>query len=393
MKRTSPPLLALIVCAAPASAGSITEPAPPARPVSIHLAEEIHWTSNALDRAVALPDRYRVTRGSIAYAGTIAGGALRLTAFGEEHAYRKIIIEDDRRAGASAEWGRRFGGRYEVRGSLGYGFSDEGDDIVLGNLVLGTRTRSHTVSAGVEAGIALGGGYALALAASASATNFGETEFEAGLIEPLKLEADTLRPQVTVKLSRTLGPLRLGLGAGAALVAAETLADPSLALSSRLLSAAAEFGWKGEDGLELSGSAGVQALRSRDGAFSQTRPAWNLALAAPLGPRLRLSGTATAKFVTDDTDDPLASWVRRGEGELAFTPSTAWTLGAGAYLERRDNIALGYGESRRGAYAAVRYAPRERINLLLRADIEKRRDDLDGVVRARKLMVAVSGTL
>jgi len=102
---------------------------------------ERHWTSNALDSEFAIADWYTLLRGSLRRSWGDADANIALEAEFQATRHDVVTIEDDRAAAVSAALFRRLPGGVELRGSLTYRASSEGDELQIGPLALGTARR------------------------------------------------------------------------------------------------------------------------------------------------------------------------------------------------------------------------------------------------------------
>ena len=106
------------------------------------------------------------------------------------------------------------------------------------------------------------------------------------------------------------------------------------------------------------------------------RPLYDIALKIPLG-RAELRGNLVARFDTVDTDDPLVSYVQRGEIEAGYRLAERLAVGAGLFLELKDNFLIGYDERSWGVYSEASWTLSPTLGLLFR--IEHDRRDLEDV--------------
>ncbi|MVA97165.1 hypothetical protein GN330_07875 [Nitratireductor sp. CAU 1489] len=343
---------------------------------SVVFIEEVHATSDALDSVVVLPDIFRRTSVSIEHVSAIEGGVLTLGAGWNETRFSDLDFEDDRALSLELKADMQLGDRVEFRGALGYGWSDEGDDFPIGDLVLGMRTTTHTLSAGAEIGVDLGRGFSLIVAAAQRRSFAGDTHFEEDILPPLRLEADKSMPTLALGLRHSHGERTFGLSARYSAVDLQQGDALTEAYSARLLALMAELALKRESGVALGLSFGVEALRGEAGIVEQVRPALRATVQLPLGPRVTFAASLAAGFDLDDTDDPLGSWRERGEIELAIALREALMLGAGIFAERTKNLVLEETEHAHGAYAEIEYRVSDTVSVLLRGDWEQIRSPL-----------------
>ena len=106
------------------------------------------------------------------------------------------------------------------------------------------------------------------------------------------------------------------------------------------------------------------------------RPLYDMALKIPLG-RAELRANIVARFDTADTDDPLGSYVQRGEIEAGYRLAERLAVGAGLFLELKDNFLVGYDERSWGVYSEASWTLSPKLGLLFR--IEHDRTYLDDI--------------
>lgn len=357
------------------------------------LAIERHWTGNALDSEISVPDWYTLLRGSLRHEW---GGGDAGLAFGVEFKATRhdvVMIEDDRALALSAEIFSRLPG-LELRGTVNYRASSEGDDLPIGLLALGTRTLKQTVGAGAQLGIDLGNATSLILEASNSFERAGPTRFQDDLLPATRLEPNRNRLHFAARLTRTLGTLALGGSASALLASVERLGTPPSALPFRQYGLRGEAAMAGADGSTLGLALGAEWLGDHLGLYSRIRPAWQLAFARPLSGTMELRGTYAGRYETADSDDPLASWLHRAEIEIGFKPARRIALAAGIACQAKENLLFENEERSRGFFAEAVYDASEATALVLRMDasrtfksvIDVRQTNLDIFVGLRARM-------
>jgi hypothetical protein len=191
---------------------------------------ERHWTSNALDSEFAIADWYTLLRGSLRRSWGDADANMALEAEFQATRHDMVTIEDDRAAALSAALFRRLPGGVELRGSLTYRASSEGDELQIGPLALGTRTPKQVFGGSLQAGFDLGNATSLILEAADSFETAGATRFQSGLLPATRLEPDRNRLQFSARLTRMLGAFAFGGSATALLASVERLGVPPAAL-------------------------------------------------------------------------------------------------------------------------------------------------------------------
>lgn len=337
---------------------------------------ELRSTSDALESVIALPDTVRTTSLAIEHSRTFEDAGLSVRASFSDSVHARYAIEDDRSAALSASANMQAGERLEIRGTLAYAFSDEGDDLVIGAdgvplAIIGIRTPTHDFSASAEAGLRFTPALAILVAASLRASYAGATAFEGGVLPSLKLEPDRLRPAISVALRHEDGPASLKLSAGLrGMLSEEGSGDLALA------TLAVEFAREAPQGIALALGVGMQLLDARGTVGADVRPAFRFAVAVPLLERLRLTSSLAGDYDIDDSDDPLGSWRMRGEAEVALNLRPDLAIGAGLFAERLDHLALSMREHARGAYAEIEYRAAPRLTLAIRGDLGRTRGSL-----------------
>lgn len=330
---------------------------------------ERHWTSNALDSAFAIPDWYTLLRGSLRRTWGDADANIALAAEFQATRHDRVTIEDDRAASLSAELFRRLPGGVELRGTLTYRASSEGDDLQIGPLALGLRTPKQAAGAGLQAGFDLGNATTLILEAADSFEAVGATRFEDGVLPATRLDPNRNRLQFAARLTRTLGAFAVGGSASALLVSVERLGFPPSALPFGLYGLRGEFAYGGADGGKLGLALGADWLGDRDGLYRRARPAWQVTVARPLFGKMELRASYVGRYETTDSDDPLASWLRRAELEVALKPREWLRLAAGLAWQVKENLLFENEERSRGFFAEAVYDASANAALVLRMDL------------------------
>ena len=332
---------------------------------------ERHWTSNALDSAFAVPDWYTLLRGSLRRSWGDADATVALGAEFQATRHDTVTIEDDRAAAVSAEFFRRLPGGIELRGTLSYRASSEGDELQIGPLALGMRTPKQAAGAAVQAGFDLGNTTALILEAAQSFEAAGATRFQNGLLPATRLDPDSSRLQFAARLTRTLGAFAFGGSASALLVSVERLGAPPSSLPFSQYGLRGELAYNGADGTRVGLALGAEWLEERDGLYRRARPAWQLAAARPLFAGVELRASYFGRYETADSDDPLASWLRRGEFALALKPGGRLALAAGLACQVKENLLFENEERSRALFAEAVYDANAHTALVLRLDLSR----------------------
>lgn len=330
-----------------------------------------HYTTDALDGPFAVEDWYTVLRGALAHDVAHDLGATRLAAELELRQYDLWDIEDDIAVALSLQTAIQPSDRLELRGTISLRAAHQGDDLTLGNVVVGTATRSAALAATIQAGLRLGADTALALEASAGRERAGETRFEGHAALPVRLEPDRERLRLAALLTRTHGAFSYGVSAEAAFLRASGTAflpEITVANHAARLHAALALA----NGLTVNAAVGAQTLRLVDSGYMEVRPVFELAASAPLPGSFSLRGMLKTGYDTVVTDDPIASWVRRIELEGGYRHGPRLSFGVGLFAEKRDNLGLGYEETARGIFGTAAWKAGERLELVFRIDAARR---------------------
>jgi len=334
-------------------------------------AVERHYTTNALDSEHAVPDWYTLLRGSLrqqfgdADANATLGAQFQLTR------YDHVPIEDDRALALSLSAFRKLENGLELRGTLSYRASSDGDDLTVGPLTLGMRTLKQAIAGQGQIGIDLGNATALILEVGDGLEKVGATRFENAVLPAARLDPDTNRLRSLARLTRTFGRVAFGASASALFVAVERLGSPPLGVSFRQYGLRAEATYTGAEGTTLGAAFGAELLDAADGLYRRVRPAWQLVFAKPLGHGLDLKGTYFGRYESADSDDPLASWLRRAELEGNWTLRPDLTLAAGVFCQWKDNLLFENQERSRGFYAEATYRMTPATSFVLRVDASR----------------------
>lgn len=342
-----------------------------AEPATVSASLERHWTSNALDSDLEIPDWYTLLRGSLQQKWGDDDANVALGAEFQATRHDTVKIEDDRAAALSAEIFRRLPGGVELRGTLGYRASSEGDDLEIGTLALGTRTLKQIVSAGAQLGIDLGSSTSLILEAADSFEATGATRFQQDILPATRLDPDRNGLQFALRLTRTIGSFAFGGSASALLMSVERLGEPPVGLSFRQYGLRGEAAYTDAGGSILGVSLGAEWLGDRDGLYRRARPAWQITATQPLPHGFELRASYFGRYETADSDDPLASWLRRGEIGIMFRPREKLALAAGVACQVKENLLFENEERTRGFYAEAAYDVGPAAALVLRADFSR----------------------
>jgi len=332
---------------------------------------ERHYTTNALDSDRAVGDWYTLLRGSLRHEFGEADANAVLGADFEATRHDTVSIEDDRALGLSLTAFRRLETGLELKGTLSYHVTSDGDDLTIGPVTLGMRTLKQVVGGHGQIGIDLGNATALILEAGDSLERSGPTRFEHDLLPESRLDPDTNRLQLAARITRTFGRLALGASASALLTTVERLGSPPVGVSFEQYGARMEAAYTAADGTTLGAAFGAELLDAADELYRRVRPAWQLTFAKPLPHGFNLRGTYFGRYESADSDDPLASWLQRAELEGGLQIRPDWTLAAGLFCEVKENLLFENKERSRGFYAEATYRVTPSTSLVLRLDASR----------------------
>nr|WP_292839586.1 hypothetical protein [Mesorhizobium sp.] len=340
-------------------------------PATFTGAVERHYTTNALDSDHAVPDWYTLLRGSLQRQLGDADANVALGAEFQATRHDTVSIEDDRALALSVSAFRKLENGLEFRGTLSYRASSDGDDLPLGPVTLGMRTLKQVVAAEGQVGVDLGNATTLVLDVSDSMEEVGPTRFESNLLPAVQLDPDTNRLQSTARVTRTFGRLALGASASALLATVARLGSPPVGVSFRQFGLRAEAAYTGAGGLTAGAALGAELIEAADGLYRRVRPAWQLAVVAPLPHGFELRGTYFGRYENADSDDPLASWLQRAEIEGGAKLRPDLTFTAGLFREVKENLLFENRERSRGFYAEAAYRLSPAAEIVLRVDATK----------------------
>jgi len=332
---------------------------------------ERHWTSNALDSDRAVADWYTLLRGALEWRSGDDDSSMALAAEFQATRYDTVSIEDDRALALTAQAFRRLDSGVELKGTLSYRASSEGDDLVIGPLVLGMRTPKQVFAASGQVGIDLGDATSLILEASDSFEKVGDTRFQSDLLMPAQLDPDRNRAEIGARLTRTAGPFTFGASGSALRISVQRLGSPPVALSLTQYALRGEFTYTGAGGSTLGAALGAEMLRGDDAIYASLRPSWQISFVRKLPRGFELRGAYVGRFETADSDDPLASWLQRGELEFAATLRENLVLAGGVFAEAKENLLFENVERKRGLYAELTCQATASTAIVLRLDFSR----------------------
>jgi hypothetical protein len=337
------------------------------------LSVEEHFTTNALDGDLEFSDFYTELRGSLTRVLDLGNGYIRLAAQGEASRYDRITIEDDRSLLLLAEAYSKFGDRYELRGTLAWRAASIGDDFRIADLAIGTRTRSDLFSAALQFGADLGSGIGLVLTLGDTLERYGKAYFQDDLIQAAKIEPDRNRLQFSAGIEKKLGRQQIGLTASAETTDVQRLGSPPVGRSFFEFTLRGLTRLAAADGTRLDLSLGTAALHEKGGGYGSIRPIYRVELTKALRAGTTLRGSFEGRYETIDTDDALASYIRRLELEAKYQCTPELAFGAGFFHENKENLLLGNAERSKGLYFEIGYDPSKHIALVARIDFSRTR--------------------
>lgn len=357
--------------AAPAQAADSGPQAMAGSPLRFTFLQEIIATSNALDGPVAISDTIMHLRGTIDGARDTDIGRFEFSGSAEIFEYRDIDFQSDRYANLQLGYAREFTPDFGLRGSLGYAIKDEGDDIAIGPVIFGVRTSSQIFSGGIEAVMRLTPATIATFSVASDYEMVGDSRFTIGLSD-LRLLPDRSTTVLGGRLAHQVGNGAVSLTARATAVDLHEMQPGFAAIASDRLRLTAGYETVLRGGLEIGAEAGVTYLRDEFELFERAYPVYTLVAAgpAPGGTQLRLS--LRGYVDTLDTDDLLASYIHRGELEIAKPLPYALTVSAGIFGEYRENVVLENEEEAAGVYVALGYEIASGSTMLLRLDYDRR---------------------
>lgn len=347
----------------PAAAGETEVPTP-----SAEIGVERHYTTNALDSDLELEDWYTLIRGTLRHQVELSGTHIKLGGEFQATLHDEYDLEDDAAFALSAEATRKLSEFFEIRGTLSLRHVSEGDDLPLAGFVLPTRTPTDLLSAGAEIGVDLGNGLGLVVGALDSIEVPAETRFPGLPIADLRLNPRRNTAKLSAALTRSSGSYVYGLRTSLQ----DTSADPlPLGIGYRLATLQAEGKFTSPHGLTLAGALGLQFLSADLDLYEEWRPILRLAVLKKFANGFELRGSYSASYESNDTDDPLASYLQRLEIEATAPLSPELALGVGLFLEMKRNLLLSYDERSRGVYAEIAYQLTPTSDVVLRVDYSR----------------------
>jgi hypothetical protein len=339
-------------------------------PVRAELSLSRHYTDNALDEPLAVSDSYTLMRGTISGDLDHALGQTRITLDGELRRHDLFTIENDAAGGIESQTTLRPSENLELRGTLFLRRIRDGDALVIEDLAIGTETTKTVGGAGAVIGLRLTPSLVSTTELKGFRERAGDTFFEDDLILPTRFEPDRDRIFASQGLTRTDGRLQTGLRAEVERTTFAEIFDDPVELDR--LQLRGEIGWRNDEGYALALAAGGEWLRASFDLIDVVRPSIEATAVAPIA-GMELRGTLRTGFDSDDTDDLLASWVRRAQVELAWPIAERIAFSTGVFVEARDNLVLDYSEDRRGIYGEIGWQTSEQITLVLRLDYREDR--------------------
>jgi hypothetical protein len=339
-------------------------------PVRAELSVSRHYTDNVLDEPLAVSDWYMLMRGTVSGDIDHALGQTRITLDGDLRRHDLFIIENDAAGGIESQTTLRPSEDLELRGTLFLRHIREGDAFVIEDLAIGTQTAKTIGGAGAVIWLRLTPSLVSTTELKGFRERAGDTFFEDDLLPALRFEPDRDRIFASQALTHTDGTLQTGVRATVERTTFSEIVDEPVELDR--LQLRGEIGWRSEDGYAFALAAGGEWLRASFDLIDIVRPSIEATVVAPFA-GLELRGTLRTAFDSDDTDDLLASWVRRAQVELAWPLAERIALSAGMFIETRDNLVFDYSEDRRGIYGELGWNASEQVTLVLRLDYREDR--------------------
>ncbi len=313
------------------------------------------YTTNALDRVEALPDWSTTSRAGATLAAGVAGAALRLGLDVEHTAHDRYAIEDDTALRLSLGAEKAVSPKLALAGEAALSLASEGDDIEVGQAILGIRTQTLAGAVALKAGYALSERSQLAGEISVARSDPGLAMFEAGLVEPQQLSPrrDTLGAGLRFTHRGAAATYVAAAGAELRLVGEPGRPPYDFRFGHQFLRGeiAAERG-----SLSMAAGLGADRLASANGGFDIVRPSLAASLAYTHEGGTMVRGSASAGLDLSGARDPLAAWVRKVELDATVPAGRRLKLNAGAYASRSEYLLLGYEEDAYGAFAGAALA-------------------------------------
>lgn len=340
-----------------------------------------HVTDNALDDPLAVSDWYTLLRGALSGDFDHDFGRTTLTLDGELRRFDTFTIENDTAVGVEGKTTLRLSEDAEIQATAFVRRVREGDALVIDDLAIGTTTDKTIGGASVLVGLRLTPQLVSTSEFSGFRERAGDTRLEDDLIPALRLKPNRDRIALSQALTRTLGGFyTLGVRTDGERTTMSGLSDEAVALDRFRLRG--EASWQQPSGITTAFAGGVEWLGASHDLVEIIRPSIEASIIVPVG-GMELRGAIRTGFDSDDTDDFLVSWFRRGEAELLvpLTETLAWK--AGIFVERRNNLVLAYDEHRRGLYSEIGLKAAERVTLLLRLDYRRQDASEIGFAKTR----------
>ena len=117
---------------------------------------------------------------------------------------------------------------------------------------------------------------------------------------------------------------------------------------------------------------GAQYLRGADDTYQRVLPTWQVTFTKPLPKGFELRGTCFGRYETSDTDDPLASWLRRAELGVALKLRENLAVGTGIFAQLKDNLLLESVERSKGVYVETTWGATKSLAVVFRVDYSQK---------------------
>lgn len=346
--------------------------------VATHFSVDRRYTSNALDAPAAVPDWLTAMRGGVSALLPHESGAVRLGLEAGQTMHDRVSIEDDSSLRLSLGIDHAASERLSLAAEAAFSAASEGDDIDLGDTVIGIRTRTLAGSAGLKAGWRLGESGSLAGELAVSRKAPGLAAFEAGLAEPQQLSPRRDTFGGALRLARERGTATYAAAAGGEVIQVGVPGAPPYDFRLARQFARAEAATKFGRGFSLAAALGAERLTAIGGDFDVVRPGIGLSLAYALAGGGELRGALSAGLDLTGGDDPLGSWLRTADIGAALPLGKRFTLTGGASAGLRENFLLGYEEVAWAAHAGGRVALGHGLTLAADLGFSTRRPLVDG---------------
>ncbi|MGN6548418.1 MAG: hypothetical protein ACTHJ3_00775 [Pararhizobium sp.] len=361
----------IVAAVAPASAGLAAETQPGAA-TTVEFDSETIATSNIFDDQSGLSDLGLHLRGLLSHAFTSDAGTWVVKTTLDATHYRDHDFADTDSVAIELDHATDVSAPVSVSTHLGYALADQGDDLVVGPLVLGLRQSIGSYSAGTAIQVRLPADTLAQLSVDERYDDVGAARFELPLPDQ-KVTPDRNVLQTTLGVAHAFGAVKTALIAEMTDVALFQQVPLQNAVPYRNYALRGRFAIDDAAGWSLAGEIGIRRLEDGVGIYDEARPIYALTVAKVFAGRYSLQAALTRDFDAAQTDDPLATYRQRVELEGQARVADAILVGAGIYAALGDNLLLENKDRRWGAYGALAYTFNPKLSLLVRVDYESRR--------------------